>query len=86
MFSSFRDYFYLRDSWKLSLRLIIDSSMNSLALDSKLVFSSSGKTHTMLGKDDNPGITLRTALELYKRIDEVSQALESVWRAPGRSE
>ena len=32
----------------------------------------SGKTHTMLGKEDNPGITLRTVIELYKRIDQVN--------------
>ena len=28
-----------------------------------------GKTHTMLGSADNPGITFKTVMELYKRID-----------------
>jgi hypothetical protein len=31
----------------------------------------SGKTHTMLGKENNPGITLRTVVELYDRIAQV---------------
>ena len=31
----------------------------------------SGKTHTMLGKENNPGITLRTVVELYKHIETV---------------
>ena len=31
----------------------------------------SGKTHTMLGKEANPGITLRTVVELYNRIAKV---------------
>ena len=35
----------------------------------------SGKTHTMLGKENNPGITLRTVVELYKRIDQVGISL-----------
>ena len=30
-----------------------------------------GKTHTMLGSTNNPGITFRTVMELYKKIDEL---------------
>lgn len=30
-----------------------------------------GKTHTMLGKDDNPGITFLTMSELFKRKEEL---------------
>jgi len=29
-----------------------------------------GKTHTMLGSPDNPGITFKTVMELYQRIEE----------------
>jgi len=29
-----------------------------------------GKTHTMLGSAENPGITFKTVMELYKRIEE----------------
>jgi len=36
----------------------------------------SGKTHTMLGKENTPGITLRTVIELYKRIEEVNLLIQ----------
>ena len=32
-----------------------------------------GKTHTMLGTSENPGITYKTVNELYNRIDEKSE-------------
>ena len=32
-----------------------------------------GKTHTMLGSTNNPGITFRTVMELYKRIEELKE-------------
>jgi len=32
-----------------------------------------GKTHTMLGSSDNPGIIFRTVMELYNRIDAISE-------------
>ena len=32
-----------------------------------------GKTHTMLGSKNNPGITFRTVMELYRRIDELKE-------------
>lgn len=32
-----------------------------------------GKTHTMLGSVDNPGIIFRTVMELYKRIEAVQE-------------
>ncbi|XP_034947197.1 kinesin-like protein KIF18A [Chelonus insularis] len=32
-----------------------------------------GKTHTMLGKDDDPGITFRTMAELFTQIEEQSE-------------
>ena len=30
-----------------------------------------GKTHTMLGSTNNPGITFRTVMELYNKIEEL---------------
>ncbi len=30
-----------------------------------------GKTHTMLGSSDNPGVMFLTTMELYKRIDQL---------------
>ena len=32
-----------------------------------------GKTHTMLGSTNNPGITFRTVMELYRRIEELKE-------------
>ena len=32
-----------------------------------------GKTHTMLGSVENPGIIFRTVMELYSRIDSVKE-------------
>ena len=32
-----------------------------------------GKTHTMLGSTNNPGITFRTVMELYRRIDVLKE-------------
>lgn len=32
-----------------------------------------GKTYTMLGKPENPGITFLTLMELYRRIDDVKE-------------
>ena len=32
-----------------------------------------GKTHTMLGSANNPGITFRTVMELYRRIDDMKE-------------
>lgn len=32
-----------------------------------------GKTHTMLGKEDDPGITYRTVAELFSKMDEQSE-------------
>ena len=37
-----------------------------------------GKTHTMLGSAENPGITFKTVMELYKRI-EVSDRRDAVY-------
>ena len=32
-----------------------------------------GKTHTMLGSTNNPGITFRTVMELYKKIEDLKE-------------
>ena len=32
-----------------------------------------GKTHTMLGSENNPGITFRTVKELYERIESIKE-------------
>ena len=32
-----------------------------------------GKTHTMLGSEDNPGIVFRTVMELYARIELIKE-------------
>ena len=33
--------------------------------------SGAGKTHTMLGNMENPGVTFLTMMELYRRIDDL---------------
>lgn len=37
----------------------------------------SGKTYTMLGSAGNPGITFLTVMELYRRINEMSEEYET---------
>lgn len=35
-----------------------------------------GKTHTMLGSQNNPGVMYRTMKELFKRIDDAKEEKE----------
>ena len=35
-----------------------------------------GKTHTMIGSEDNPGIIFRTVMELYNRIETIKEESE----------
>ncbi len=32
-----------------------------------------GKTYTMLGSPNNPGLTYRTVLELYERVEAINE-------------
>ncbi len=47
----------------------------SLSLCSVFVYGATGagKTYTMLGSPSNPGLTYRTVLELYQRVEAVRE-------------
>ena len=35
------------------------------------LFAGAGKTHTMLGQPEDPGVIFQTMMELYRRIDAI---------------
>ena len=36
-----------------------------------------GKTYTMLGAPDNPGLTFLTVMELYRRLEQLKEEYEA---------
>lgn len=42
-----------------------------------LNYNRSGKTHTMIGSLDNPGLTYQTVMELYRRLGSMENEYET---------
>jgi len=62
------------DIFEASTKSLVDGLMNGINCS---VFAygatGAGKTYTMLGNPDNPGVTFLTMMELFKRINQVKE-------------